>query len=749
MLCLLVIVAAAVTMVLTDARGSVAVRPCYGDANCFTEAIRALNSGEIAAANMMLLELAQQSADATWAGRAALVLGRYYQQQGDSQAVVFLLTAQRQLPILGDYAYYFLGEALFRSSEWNGSASAYDLLSARYSDSLLRPQALSRAAEAWFQGDDCRRARERQAAFLSAYPRHSLAPAVLLRQGDCEQKSGDTQAAITTYRRIWIQFASAPQATQAAYRLQAFKDKGVALPEVSPQELLSRGKALFDAGQNAAAVPVLVEALSTPRGVADRAQALLTLGTAHIRLKQYDEARPILAQLVRNRNGTVSQDAALWLARLYLRQAQEEPLLALAAEVDAGLLSGESKAKFLLLLAAAYVDHALNEKAISTYRRAADVTGVSSTAADALWQIGWLHYREGRYAEAIRIFDESRLQRGPSVVQALYWKARSLEKMGQPQKALQTFQSMCSEAPNSYYCHIGRTRNGWAEINGSESAGANHLTSMEASEPRDHALTTDVHYQRATELRLIGWQREAADELATLTTRVGQDRGAVFWLAGLLTSTGEYHQALSLVRTFFGDVIERGGAAVGQGFWQLAYPGGYFPFIRTLPVNQGVDANLVNAVIREESSYNPGAVSVAGALGLMQVMPQTGQKIAAQLDSQAFNRDRLFEPCYNIRFGSWYLRHLTEKFGNNLAYIIAAYNAGPDAVSKWVQQAGNKEQDEFIESIPYTETRNYVKKVLRSYGEYKRIYGPSPDQASLTVPADPAIVRCEGGRVVE
>ncbi|HEY3197762.1 MAG TPA: transglycosylase SLT domain-containing protein, partial [Nitrospirales bacterium] len=453
--------------------------------------------------------------------------------------------------------------------------------------------------------------------------------------------------------------------------------------------------------------------------------------------------------LVRNRNGTVSQDAALSLARVYLRQGQEEPLMALASEVDAGLLSGELKAKFLMLLAAAYVDRARNEMAISTYRRVAEVTGVGSTASDALWQIGWLHYKEGRYADAVRLFDESRLQRGLSGVQALYWKARSLEKMGQPQKAMQTFQSVCSEAPNSYYCQIGRTRIGGAEITGSESAGANLLTSMEAAEPQDHALTTDTHYQRATELRLIGWQREAADELATLISRVGQDRGGALSLARLFTSTGEYHQALSLVRAHFADVIERGGAAVGQGFWQMAYPGGYFPVIRALPVNQGVDANLVTAVIREESAYNPGAVSIAGALGLMQVMPQTGQKIAAQLDPQAFDRERLFEPCYNIRFGSWYLRHLTEKFGNNLAHIIAAYNAGPDVVSKWVQQAGNKEQDEFIELIPYTETRNYVKKVLRSYGEYKRIYGPSTSPVSLTASADTVIVRCEGARVVE
>ena len=750
--CLVVIAAGLISAIATDdVRGNSSAPVCVADAECFGDAVRALNRRDVTSANALLLELIEQFPNTPWAGRAALILGRYYQEHGDRQTVVYLLSAQRQLPILGDYAYYYLGEALFGLSDWNGAASAADLLSVRYPDSLLRPQALYRAAEAWFQADDCRRAGERHTAFLLAYPRHSLVAAVLLRQGDCEQKGGDRSAAIATYRRIWTQFASAPQATEAAYRLQALKDKGVALPDVSPQAWWTRGKVLFDAGQHGLAVAALQEALKTPQGLTDRPQALLTMGIARIRLKQYDEARPILLELVRTRVGGVASEATLWLARLYLRQGQDEPFLALAQEVDAGLLAGELKAKFLLLLAAAHVDRGRIDAAVSTYRQAADAAGVSPVAADALWQIGWLQYTEGRYAEALRAFDESRGRQpvGPSVAQALYWKARSLEKMGERQKALETFQSICGEALYSYYCQIGRTRSAWAGTNGHEPAGVNRLILSEAPEPEDLALVTDIHYQRATELRALGWQHEAAEELAMLILRAGQDRSAVLWLARLLNSTGEYSRALSLVRTFFADVVERGGSAVAKTFWELAYPGGYFPVIRALPANQRTDAHLVTAVIREESAYNPNAVSVAGALGLMQVMPQTGQKIAAELGSPNFTRDRLFEPCYNIRLGSWYLRHLADKFGNNLVYVIAAYNAGPEVVSKWMQQARDKEQDEFVESIPYIETRNYVKKVLRSYQEYKRIYGLDSEQTPLTASVEAGIFRCEAGYVVE
>ncbi|MEK6604642.1 MAG: lytic transglycosylase domain-containing protein, partial [Nitrospirota bacterium] len=240
--------------------------------------------------------------------------------------------------------------------------------------------------------------------------------------------------------------------------------------------------------------------------------------------------------------------------------------------------------------------------------------------------------------------------------------------------------------------------------------------------PKEKPVAGDAHYQRAVELRMVGLLREAAEEAAVLTGKIGGDRGEILWMAGLLKDFGEYHRALKLVQLTFPDVLERGISGVPSSFWELAYPQGLLPAIQASTTN-GVDPYLIAAVIREESVYNPDAVSPAGALGLMQVMPQTGQMIAGRLGGEPFSRERLFDPRYNIRLGSWYLGHLAEKFDHNPVYMVAAYNAGPEAVAKWVQQFGGVEPDEFIESIPYTETRLYVKRVLRSHREYRRVNG--------------------------
>jgi soluble lytic murein transglycosylase len=698
-------------------------RECPSASECLDDAISTLNRRDTETAVRRLQDLIRKHPDTLWAGRASLILGRQYHEQGDRQAVPYLLNASQQLPIVGDYALYYLGEALYLGKDWNGAGTAFDLLVSRYPKSLLSPQALARSVEAWFQAEDCRRTKERQRSFLAAYPRHALQPAVLLRQGDCEQKTGDLQAAVMTYRQIWSQYAASPPAQEAAIRLQALKMKGVSFREATPQDWWIRAKTLVDAGQYEAAVAALQETLKFGQGAPDRPQTMLQLGIARVRLKQYDAARVVLAELARSRSGTPAQEAAVWLGRIYLRQGQDEPLLELA-EQAAGYLSGELKAKFLLLLAAQHVDRGRIEAAISVYRQAGKEDGTPLTASEAYWQVGWLQYQEGRYRDAVRAFEDSRgyIPTGSSGARARYWEARSLEKLGDATKARQTLEILCGEAPNSYYCQSGRARNGSLGV-GRESPPTAGVVSVEISEPKDQSIKADSHYQRAVELRLLGWRREAAEEFGALSNMLGNDRGGILWLARLLHGAGEYHRALTLIQVSFPEVLERGGAAIPKEFWELAYPAGYHDLIRGVSPAADWDPHVVTAVIREESAYNPMAVSSAGALGLMQVMPQTAQMILAELGSDAFSRDRLFDPCYNIRLGSRYLAQLRQKFQNNLIYAIAAYNAGPDAVLKWVRQFGDKEPDEFIDSIPYTETRNYVKKVMRSYWEYKRIYG--------------------------
>ena len=188
---------------------------------------------------------------------------------------------------------------------------------------------------------------------------------------------------------------------------------------------------------------------------------------------------------------------------------------------------------------------------------------------------------------------------------------------------------------------------------------------------------------------------------------------------------GDYYRSLILVLRNYQPYLDGRTPETPADLWVLAYPQGYWDSIATYSKKYGQDPYFIAAIIREESQFQAAALSPAGARGVMQVMPQTGEWVARNVSVPGFDRSRLFEPDTAINVGTWYIGHLMKRFKGDPLFVAAAYNAGPEAVTSWLSRNGSAgmERDVFVESIPFTETRGYVKKVLRNYAEYKRIYG--------------------------
>ncbi len=229
-------------------------------------------------------------------------------------------------------------------------------------------------------------------------------------------------------------------------------------------------------------------------------------------------------------------------------------------------------------------------------------------------------------------------------------------------------------------------------------------------------------YRRAVELRTLGLEQDAARELGALTDRYSRDPEVLAALSIMLNEVGAYHHALRLVRSRFREKLERTGGVVADGLWNVAYPTGLIPTIKMSGAN-GVDPFLVAAIIREESQYDRRAVSRVGAIGLMQVMPATANAVAQQHRLPSVSREDLFDQETNIRIGARYVEQLFTQFSGNVVQTIAAYNAGPIVVGTWAATYRGRSEDEFVELIHYQETRQYVKRVLRSYKEYLRLAG--------------------------
>jgi soluble lytic murein transglycosylase len=160
-----------------------------------------------------------------------------------------------------------------------------------------------------------------------------------------------------------------------------------------------------------------------------------------------------------------------------------------------------------------------------------------------------------------------------------------------------------------------------------------------------------------------------------------------------------------------------------KAYWQILFPRPYWSDLTRYAGSNGLDPYLVASLIRQESEFNPEAVSRADAYGLMQLLPKVGKGLAHELRIRHFATDDLTKPTLNLQLGTRYFRQTLDEFGGQVEYALAAYNAGSDRVRDWRSNGTYRDIAEFVESIPFTETREYVQAIMRNANIYRSLYG--------------------------
>ncbi|MDR7439322.1 MAG: transglycosylase SLT domain-containing protein [Armatimonadota bacterium] len=319
----------------------------------------------------------------------------------------------------------------------------------------------------------------------------------------------------------------------------------------------------------------------------------------------------------------------------------------------------------------------------------------TAEADEARWRRGWLRYRQGRWLEAERIFLRSASQypgtgRAPA---HLYWAAHSRARRGLPPGPL--LARLARTYPHTYYGMRARARLGLPPPPEPAPAGSLSL-------PSDRFLST------SEELLLLGFFEEAAEEAKAALAQQGSRR-ILRVLAEACRRLGNFPGSVAAA-----EAAMRGGGADAD-LWRLAYPRPYWDAVQRVARETGLDPLLVLAVMREESRFDPQAVSPAGAVGLLQLLPATARELDANVDLR-----KLTDPEVNLRLGARYLGEQLRRTGE-LRLALVAYNAGPGAARMFAAR-GIQDPDEFVEQIPYAETRTYLRRVLESYGIYRWLY---------------------------
>jgi soluble lytic murein transglycosylase-like protein/outer membrane protein assembly factor BamD (BamD/ComL family) len=369
------------------------------------------------------------------------------------------------------------------------------------------------------------------------------------------------------------------------------------------------------------------------------------------------------------------------------------------------------------------------DQAVSLYRKLFQLKKMSSKCDEAYFRQGLCWYKAGRYARACstfaafpKLFEDSWLAAG-----ALYWKGKCLLSLGKADEAAGALCDVVRSSPTDFYAFRARES---LRLSTDTACfpGVDTSFGIDATRawidtllplPRQPLSKSDsLSYGRGTLLALCGLTAQAARFLDGLENRYPSNLGLQFDLAFLYRYGNDPTASFRAGRRLLWHIPPASRAAMPLPLFSILYPTPFSDRVASEARAYSIDPYLVLSVIRQESVFDADALSRAGAIGLMQIMPFTGRAIAQKL-GEAFSTDSLLNPAVNIRYGTFYLRQLLDQFKGNTVLALASYNGGPPRASEWYTKNKRKTFDLFIEDIGYAETRGYVKRVLANYWTYR------------------------------
>ncbi|HEX8185272.1 MAG TPA: transglycosylase SLT domain-containing protein, partial [Blastocatellia bacterium] len=375
-------------------------------------------------------------------------------------------------------------------------------------------------------------------------------------------------------------------------------------------------------------------------------------------------------------------------------------------------------------------------EAINRYRQIISLFPRSQYAAEASYNLGWQAYQAKSYADAARILSQHlatyRYPETKFIGEAAFWAGKAEERLGNKARALALYEVVNERYRYGYHGYIAGLRA--EKLRASDPSlkpeqakpgsdlerirrNVTHVERIE--EVADGSENNRV--ARADDLELIGLGDLAIKELNAALENAPASPRLNLRLAQLYSRRGENFQATLVLRKGYPDIYSYSESDVPREAWEIMFPMVSWNTIKQEAKRNGVDPYIAAGLIRQESVFNPNAISRVGARGLMQVMPATGQQISRRQGIGTITAADLYNPTINIKLGMSYLAQMLGQFGR-IEYAAAAYNAGPSRARAWMAERGGLDIEEWVESIPFTETRGYVQGVLRYAANYRRFY---------------------------
>ena len=380
-----------------------------------------------------------------------------------------------------------------------------------------------------------------------------------------------------------------------------------------------------------------------------------------------------------------------------------------------------------LRLAECYFQLNEPEKGIFHWKQVFEKYPDSSQAMNALWNLGRYYTKNNNNSEALEAYRllSERFSKSSLGDDALYWRGKTLQKMGLEEEARVIYEKLLREYPLSYYTErITKQRDDLNFVGLISISEKEDFTNLEEFLLKYAKIEGEgqLSLLKAELFEEISFYKESIIELKETLNYYPGNIFLLFKLSDVYKKNLDYYNSLNYSEIIFNYLMDHQQLDnLPFELWGSLYPICFEDIIREYALKYEIDPLLVMAMIREESRFNSWDESVAGARGLMQIILSTGEWIAQKINIIDFNDEMLFSPKVNINLGCWYIHYLKEKFSNDYILMISGYNAGPGITDKWLERYDQSDLDNFVENIPYAETREHIKKVMKSYQMYKKL----------------------------
>ena len=601
-------------------------------------------------------------------------------------AIKLFETVTEKLPILADYSFYYQAFSYQQLNDNDKAVELYNELLGKHPNSTLKKRVSESLAEIYFQNKEFAKAEKLYLNLYNTEKKKDKKAEYLYGVANSRKGQNRFQESIKSFKKVWVEHPTSRYSKVS--NLQALKiAKLQKVPfKITAHDYFNRAQRFFASSHWNSA---LKNYKKSPRSQV----VLINSAVCYFRLGNFKKALKILDRID-------SSGSLYWQAQIRAKQNLNQ----LASKINIQLSKnypGSHLAPEALYNAAKLfeIDKKLDE-AVKIYEELITKYPSTEFAEEASWNLGWIYYKEGRYKEAHKTFlgfinSASTF----NSTRSEYWLARTLEKLDNKHEADLIYRRLSSRFFPSYYPFLAQVKsnhNDRSKIK-NEVLEINKANS-ERKAKAELLIELGILDDAKLEIRQIRKHANSVSDFINLSILYGK--------------SNDFYNSINVVRG-----INHPDAL------RLSYPQGYSEIVEKYSQLYGVDKNIIFSIMREESRYQTDVVSPAKAIGLMQLIPQTGKVTAKELGIKDYNKKKLYDPDTNIRLGSYYFKKVLDEFGGNVFFALGGYNAGPHRIHEWKKRFPGLNMDEFVEEIPFRETRNYIRRVLRSYGAYKTIYG--------------------------